>query len=89
MATKERFVVRTSLVDPAGKLVVGTTVAEGRPMAIKQAERIGKFDHGHDGTTKVVAFLEGAPFDENRCTWIRAGGYSGWDGVACIYPIDE
>lgn len=84
---QERFVVRTQTCTPEGKFESHTTIAEGRPMAVKQAERIGKFDS--EDLPKVREFLEHGPWNRSRSVCICSGGYSGWDGVATIYPLDE
>lgn len=85
MQQNERFMVRTvTLVD--SKFIYENTIAQGRPEAIRQAERIGQIDK--DDHNLVRSFLEGhLPEKTHKSLELLARGDDGYN-AATIYQID-
>lgn len=78
---QERFVVNIRNYK-SDDLKVTTRIAEGRPAAVKLAERIGKFEEGT--VEKIRAFLEGGEVQDVGITWYTDDG-----NRATILKVDE
>lgn len=86
MPKDELFAVRTShLMD--GRIMHSTTLATGRPEAIRHAERIGPIDPVD--RPKVRAFLEGSIMPLGQLVVCSGDHVNSWTGVATVFRISE
>jgi hypothetical protein len=89
MAKQEQFVVRTSVPLPGGrKFAYRTTIANGRPEAVRQVERIGPIDA--EDRPLLRDFLEGKMGDRSGSTHVMSKGDDGLAiGVGIIFQVTE
>jgi hypothetical protein len=80
---QERFFVRTVRVQD-GQTVIEHTVADNRPQAVKQAERIGRIDSAYH--SRVRNFLEGREDSYKELKVYSTDAVRAQ--MAVIYPID-
>lgn len=84
MQKNERFMVRTVTLEN-DKFVYRNTLADGRPAAVRQAERIGQIDQCDHKL--VRAFLEGHD-ESSGVLEVLAKAADGYN-AANIYRIDD